>query len=553
MFKKLLSNLPFNPSLIGEVAFYAKRLHRESALRRMGLLSLSLALTIQTFAVVAPPQPSLASSTSDLMVGGFANKGEVVSYCKNNTRNYQKIAGHYGITCDDIQQAETVQIAPRDHAGKLYSMGRLSYGTEGETPVTIPGVGTVYLRHFWSLNHQPSYKALKGKTAYGMTFYILYDCGNLVFIGLPKPPEKCKWDKTLSKDSKQCFEPCKWNKNLSANSKQCFEPCPVTGKRDIPKNSPKCFVPCPIKGKQDIPKDSNKCTDPCPYNKNLSANSPKCFEACPIKGKQNISKDDEKCFEPCPVTGKSGIAKDSAYCVESCPIKGKESLSKDADDCFEPCKYNNALDAKDEACKPCEESQTSQDKTACVTYQKSASNTTKNISDANGTTAGGGDVIRYTLTTTNRGKETIKKFIVNENISDVLDYAEVVDLGGGTLGEEGQVSWPAVDLKAGQSITNTMSVKIKSPIPNTPASSSDAAHFDMKMTNVYGNVVTINLPPTITKTTEVVVSTLPNTGPGTSLIAATTITVIVGYFFARSRLMAQELDIVRNDFSMGSY
>ena len=35
MFKKLLSNLPYNPSLIGQVSFYAKRLHAEEKIRRL--------------------------------------------------------------------------------------------------------------------------------------------------------------------------------------------------------------------------------------------------------------------------------------------------------------------------------------------------------------------------------------------------------------------------------------------------------------------------------------------------------------------------------------
>lgn len=41
--------------------------------------------------------------------------------------------------------------------------------------------------------------------------------------------------------------------------------------------------------------------------------------------------------------------------------------------------------------------------------------------------------------------------------------------------------------------------------------------------------------------------TLPNTGPGASLIAGFTIMSVIGYFFARSRLLAKELDIIKHD------
>jgi hypothetical protein len=46
------------------------------------------------------------------------------------------------------------------------------------------------------------------------------------------------------------------------------------------------------------------------------------------------------------------------------------------------------------------------------------------------------------------------------------------------------------------------------------------------------------------------IETLPNTGPGTSLIGGMGITLVVGYFFARSRLLAKEVNIIRTDFAM---
>ncbi len=475
MFKKLLSNLPFNPSLIGQVSFYAKRLHRESVARRAGFVAMALALVLQMFAVISPPQPSLASSSSDLITGGFSKQSEAVTSCKQDERDYKKILAHYGITCQDVADAHNTTIAPRDYDSKLHSMGRLSYGTSGETPVKISGAGTLYLRHFYSLNYGNSYKALTGTTKYGMKFFILYGCGNLVLIGIPNPPKKCQY-----------------NSNLPANSPDCFKPCPIKGKESIPATSPQCF-------------------EPCPYNKSIKASSPDCYQHC--------------------------------------TVKGKESLPKDSPDCFVPCVYDASVAASDTNCKPCEASQTSVDKTSCLIYSKTAANLTANIPNADGTTAHANDQIEYSIKTTNNGKADIKAFAVSENISDVLDYATVVDLHGGTIDSSNVVSWPKTDIKAGATNTQKITVKIKDPIPNTPASSSDPAHFDMTMTNVYGNAINIKLPPTVIKTTELVTTTLPNTGPGTSLLIASITTMVIGYFFARSRLLAKELDIVRTDFS----
>jgi hypothetical protein len=71
----------------------------------------------------------------------------------------------------------------------------------------------------------------------------------------------------------------------------------------------------------------------------------------------------------------------------------------------------------------------------------------------------------------------------------------------------------------------------------------------MVMTNVFGDTINIKLPPSLTKTTETVTQSLPNTGPGETLMAAFALTVFISYFFARSRLLAKELDIVRNDYA----
>jgi len=69
------------------------------------------------------------------------------------------------------------------------------------------------------------------------------------------------------------------------------------------------------------------------------------------------------------------------------------------------------------------------------------------------------------------------------------------------------------------------------------------------MTNVYGNTVNIKLPATVSKTAEVVGTSLPNTGPGASLIIGFSMVTIVGYFFARSRLLSKELSIIKADYT----
>lgn len=572
MFKKLLSNLPFNPSLIGQVSFYAKRLHHESAVRRAGFVMLSFAMVLQMFAVFSPPQASLqASPNTDLINGGFSNKQEAIGHCKNNTQNFKKIMAHFGISCDAISDAQVTSIKPRDFNGNLYSMGRQSFGVKGEQPVRVPGVGTFFVRHFWSLNHEPSYKALKGKDSQGKTFFILFGCGNLVTIGVPAPPppkDVCENKAGVQTDKKDC-DVCPNRDGIQTNKNQCdvcpnkpgtqndkskCDVCPnipgeqlkesecdqCPNKPGVQKNQAKCDV-CP--NKSGIQETAKQC-DVCPDVAGIQLEKSEC-DVCP--GTPGVQSDESKC-DVCPDTPGTQTSEDAC---DVCPnVPGTQTSKNECDLCPE---IPGTQDSANE-CRPCEDSQTKDDLTACLEYKKSASNLTQKVANANGTTARPGDVIEYTLTTTNTGKVTIKDYQVNEALGDVLDYATVVDLHGGTKGEYEVVSWPKRDIKAGESITNKITVKVKDVLPNTPASATDPNHFDMVMTNVYGNTVDIKLPPSTTKQIEIVATQLPNTGPGTSLIIGFSLTTIVGYFFARSKLLAKELDIIRTDFGMvGGY
>ena len=528
MFKKLLSNLPYNPSLIGQVSFYAQRVRRESVIRRSGLIMISLALALQTFAVLSPPEASLqASPNTDLINGGFNSKQEAVNHCRNNTQDYKKIMAHFGITCENISDATVTTVSPRDNDSKLYSMGRLAYGVPGETPIRIPEAGTFYVRHFWSLNHEPSYKALKLKNSQGKVFFILFGCGNIVSIGVPIPPPT--------------IDVCDNIPGQQTKKEEC-DVCPETDGIQLDKS--KCDV-CPnIAGTQTDVADCDKCP-------NLAGTQDKKKECDVCPDKSGTQKTLQEC-DVCPNT--PGIQTSTNQC-DVCPdVDGVQTTTADCVKIVDVCPDVDGVQTSENECKPCENSQTKSDLTACLQYKKSAINITKASSDANGTTANPGDVIEYTLTTTNVGKLTIKDYVVNEGISDVLDYADVVDLHGGTKGAYEIVSWPKEDIKASQSSVHKITVKVKDVLPQTPASSSDPEHYNMVMTNVYGNAVTINLPPSIVKQTEIAVTTLPNTGPGTSLVIGFSLAMFIGYFFARSRLLANELDVVRSDFaSVGGY
>ncbi len=596
MFEKLLSMLPYNPGLAHQLAFYSKRMREEAAIRRTGMVFMILAFMIQFFAVLSPPQPTAAYSINDLVNGGISSAGDGAQKCRSNVRNYGDIMHYYGIDCSDIAHATNVSLGPGQYDKGYFSMGHNPQGAHNartgrathEVPVNIPSAGTLYFRLLSSFDSGPgvpAYHALRLKNSAGATFYILYGCGNLVSIGVPHPVTQpkpvvqpkpsasgtgfieCKYNKNIPDTSPKCVAPCQYNKNLPANSPKCFKPCQYN--KTIPANSPQCFQPCKynknlpansaqcfdhctLPGKTNLPKNSPQCANaPCQYNSKLPPNSPQCFQPCQYKPSVSIDSpecvapcqyntslpaDSEQCFQPCQYN--STLPAESQNCFQPCSYN--HSIPTGSPQCYEACKYNSSIPSTDVNCKPCDKTSGDQNSIACVDVHKTASNVTTGTTDANNTTAQPGDVISYTLYAQNSGKDTVKGFTFQENLADVLDYADATDLHGGTMDDSKLVSWPAQDIAAGQTASQQVTIKVKDTIPQTPGDPADPAHFDLIMTNVYGNTININVPGSPGKTVEAVATTLPNTGPGTSLFLAACTVMFAGYFYARARLLAKE-------------
>lgn len=525
MFEKLLSNLPYNPGLLKQITFYARRMRHEESIRRTGMIFVALAFTVQFVAFLAPPQASTAYSSSDMINGGISSKADAVSACKKNIKNYGDALWNFHITCNDVANTTKTTILSTDYNRNIYSLSWLPYGatnpTSGkptyEQAINLSKVSeTIYARRLDSADHKypvSKYDVLKGTASNGRTFWIMFGCGNLVFVGVPTPAPICRYNGNV----------------YYAGAQECNPPKKCPYNNAIAADSPKCFKPCPYD--QSLPITAAKCTV-CPYNNKLLKSNPKCPKPCTYNGA--LPANDKKCVPPCQYD--------------------KSILSTDKK-CVKPCQYNQNLPADSPQCKPCDASTGSVDTLACLVEHKSAANITQNIADANGTTAQPNDTIVYTLFAQNKGKADIKNFVMQENLNDVLDYANVVDLHGGKKSDSGLVSWPATTIAAGATETHKITVQIKNPLPSTTPPVGDPNHFDHIITNVYGNSVSINLPlppgaaPVVTAATT---TALPNTGPGTGLIIAALVAIIAGYFFARARLLVNESMVVIQETNGGT-
>lgn len=167
--------------------------------------------------------------------------------------------------------------------------------------------------------------------------------------------------------------------------------------------------------------------------------------------------------------------------------------------------------------------------------------------DANGATAQAGETIEYTLTTTNSGTAEANDYVVSDNINDTLEYADLIDPRGGVL-SGGQLEWPKTDITAGASYLASYVVRVKNPLPTTPASTSDPKSFDLVMDNVYGNLVSTHLAaPTAAKAVEMATTTLPQTGPATTTLVVLVLASAIAYFYFRNRQLVTEVAMLRGD------
>ncbi len=551
MLKKLLEKVNYNPGIIAQISFYSKRMRQETQIRRLSLIFIILAFLIQFFAFISPPQATVADSPNDLVNGGFNSASQAAKYCNSNLSDYGVILANYSITCDEVRNSNVVTLNSDSYNKQLFSMGRIPYGLKGETPVNIDNT-TYYFRYLWAWDTMGSsnYQALRVVASNQKTYFLLFNCGNLVSIGLPKSPD-LSISKTTTPGYPTAGSLIKPGQTISyrilinnvggtANNVVIQDNLPnyttmigfeSKGASDYPTN---LGTSLPTWKYNTVSKNDNYYIDlKAQINNNTPNNTRICNKATITSADTNILSSNQVCMTV----------------VYSTPTPTPTPITPTT---TQTCQYNPALPSSSPDCKPCQQSVSSQDALACIRVSKTAANLTQGIANANGTTAQPGDEIVYTLYADNTGQATVNNYVFTENLSSVLAYSDIENLYGGKLDSSNQITWPAVNIPAGQTAFEKVEVKVKNPIPQTPTSTSDPGYYNLQMINVYGNTVTINLPPSTVKTVENIsstTSTLVNTGPGTNIFIASIMVVIVGYFFSRSRILAKESAIIISNMS----
>jgi hypothetical protein len=480
MINKLLSNLAFNPSLIEDVAFYTRRLKKEEAIRRTGLVLVVLSLFVQIFAAMVPPEKSYAASDNDVINGGVDTLSELKSKCE--TSDNEKLNGkpnpnwgakglyeRFGLSCADLKQ-ESCAKAGCNVSLNFQTQGKNGVKTVGRTDFadTDDTAKGPYGPHAVAFQSRSAAEWRGKDAAYDFGeirdskgvkrhIWILKDCGNIAY-GKPIP-------------------------------ETTGTATPGTG--TIINSGTPGFTP-----------DTPPATPP----------------AAPQTTTPEVRTPGEQPPPAAPATPITPVVT-----VPTVPV----------------CADKPTIPATDENC-------------GTVGRLKTVQNITRTLSPelTLQTKVKAGETLEYSLVTTNSNSAASKtKYVVDDYVGDLLDYAQLDEAAlktqGGTFSSEKKtITWANQTIPAGGKLVKTFRVTMKNPLPTTNQPNATAPDYDCRMQNGYGNEVVVNVECAALKKVE----TLPNTGPGTTVGIAAAITVISGYFFARSRLLAKELKIVKEDF-----
>lgn len=145
---------------------------------------------------------------------------------------------------------------------------------------------------------------------------------------------------------------------------------------------------------------------------------------------------------------------------------------------------------------------------------KSALNETQN-QPATAVKAKAGDKIVYSLKVQNTGARGATAFVINDDLRDVLAYANFVSASDGGVMDNGLIVYPATDIAAGATVTRTVTVQLK-PTAEWPTTG------DFVLTNVYGNQVDVPVLPPVNQAGVSIAKTVKDAAG--SFVEETTVT-----------------------------
>ena len=514
MFKSLVSALSLSPHAASQLTFYAKRLSQEKITRRFSAIGAVLIIALQFATIAAPPANVNAASPNDIIYGGYVSKNDLLNKYDSSSE-LKALYTYFGITRQDIVGSTQATINTRDRS--LMSMGRDQHWADDQ-PIKV-GASTYWGRYLYKwdtgadIAAGSDYKVLQGHTASGAYFGIIFGCGNLVFHSIPQP--------TPAPTPKPTPVP---------TPVKTATPTPTPIKTPTPTPTPK-VTPKPT----PTPAATLACTELTGNIKTGTMPLTVAYTGTGAATGQTLTKYNFDYGDHAVSSGSSRTANHTYTTAGTFTA----TLT-----------VTGSLGSTTPIVAPCTYTITVTPPPAAFTKHKTALNLTQNI-DATKKAANPSDRIQYTLTTTNTGGVG-ESYVVVEHLEDILEYADVTDAGGGLLdAKTGVMTWDAANIGPGQTLSRTFIVTVKSPVPSTPAGSSDPTSFDLRMDNVYGNAVQVHVTPPVPKQVETAAAQLPDTGAPLATTIVLIFSALAIFFYFRNRQLANEIRLLRNDYHGG--
>jgi hypothetical protein len=161
------------------------------------------------------------------------------------------------------------------------------------------------------------------------------------------------------------------------------------------------------------------------------------------------------------------------------------------------------------------------------------------------------DKISYTLKLTNTATRSVTGEF-NVRLADVLEYATLIDSGGGSFDEtSGSLSWPVVQLAPGASQERTFAIQLLHDLPATATGQSNSASYDCTLSLTFGTMIQTPVECPAAKGAESIFRQLPTTGVGVNVAFAAIVLMTVVFFYVRTRQLKKEIRIIRHNFNTG--
>lgn len=606
MFQQIVSTLSMTPQAASQLTFYARRLKQESISRFFSVIAASLLVALQVLTVVSPATAANGTSPNDLVPGGFSSKADLLA-TYDKSASLQKIYATFGVTRANITSPTTVMTTINSRtSGTLLSVGQNPTTCAGEAKVvafpSTDGSGTVFLRPLSCFDtgdnriNGSTYSALVGKKSDGSWFAILKNCANIVVktppptpayacTGLTRTPASGQVPLTVTFTAKSTFsggaKPSGYKYNFGDGAADVIIPSGALSHTvnhayakagtytasvsvadtttKVYKTASACRVtitatakptPTPTKTPTPTPTPSTTPTPTPTATPNVASLACVDLVGTPASGTMPLQvaftasgKADNQAITDYIYTFGDGttattktpkathIYKAAGTYTAAVTVKG--SLGATAP-IIDSCKFEINVSEV-----PAEFVET-----------KSAVNKTQNV-DATTKAANPGDVITYTLSTKNTGG-TAGNYTTSDDIADILEYAaggKPSSLGGGTLNGT-IISWPDDRIPAGETSSHSFEILVTSDaaVLARTISTSHPRSYDLKMDNVYGNPVSVDIVPPPSKQIEVAAQTMPETGPGESIALMIFIGGIVFFFYLRNRQLVTEIKLLRNEY-----